>query len=177
MGTQYPEIRKALGLLLNVCDGAAQRDGCGFNKFDSFFAESLASQAFWTYGQADAAYRMLRKYEGQLEAMDYPYDFITKPERPSDEPAEPLLPLDDYLKEIQFGEPKEVETKFGTKIVRTASLPDMFFTYWREYKEEIKKRGYSVSKYNGQWQVSLWRAKPKEDYTPPNPVFIDPAQL
>jgi SWI/SNF-related matrix-associated actin-dependent regulator 1 of chromatin subfamily A len=61
-------IQKAVRYLANRCDGAISKDGCGFNKTDSAFGKSLAKQEKWTKLQAQAALKMLKKYQGQLQA-------------------------------------------------------------------------------------------------------------
>jgi len=53
-----------------VCNGAATWDGAGFSKFDAHFGHSVAQRAqsgrAWTVKQAEAALKLLRKYQGQL---------------------------------------------------------------------------------------------------------------
>jgi hypothetical protein len=72
--SKYPvvsaEIKAAalsgLRQLAGMCDGAVQKDGCGFNRNDSVFGHKLAGLAELSDGQAHFACRMLRKYHGQL---------------------------------------------------------------------------------------------------------------
>ncbi|CAB4123131.1 hypothetical protein UFOVP29_290 [uncultured Caudovirales phage] len=56
--------------LAGVCNGAATWDGAGFSKFDTHFGHSLAQRAqsgrAWTVKQAEAALKLLRKYQRQL---------------------------------------------------------------------------------------------------------------
>lgn len=61
-------IQQAVRYLASRCDGAISEDGCGFNKTDSAFGKSLAAQEKWTKRQAQAALKMLEKYQGQLQA-------------------------------------------------------------------------------------------------------------
>lgn len=61
-------IQQAVRYLASRCDGAMSEDGCGFNKTDSAFGKSLAKQERWTKRQAQAALKMLKKYQGQLQA-------------------------------------------------------------------------------------------------------------
>jgi len=61
-------IQQAIKYLASRCDGAISEDGCGFNKTDSPFGKSLAKQERWTKAQAQAALKMLKKYQGQLQA-------------------------------------------------------------------------------------------------------------
>ncbi len=60
------EIQRAVRYLAGRCDGARKLDYCGFNATDSYFGKSLAAQERWTQKQAEAALKMIRKYEGQL---------------------------------------------------------------------------------------------------------------
>jgi len=56
--------------LAGMCNGAATWDGAGFSKFDVSFGHSLAEHVQagrpWTAKQAQAALKMLRKYQRQL---------------------------------------------------------------------------------------------------------------
>jgi len=61
-------IQQAVRYLASQCDGAMSEDGCGSNKTDSAFGKSLAKQEKWTKRQAQAALKMLKKYQGQLQA-------------------------------------------------------------------------------------------------------------
>jgi len=40
-----PTIKDAIDYLASVCDGAAEDDGSGFNKFDARLGQSLASRS------------------------------------------------------------------------------------------------------------------------------------
>ena len=59
-------VRHAMNALLSVCDGATSEDGQGFNKFDSYVAQNMASKKRWTHNQEKAMHKMLRKYRNQL---------------------------------------------------------------------------------------------------------------
>lgn len=61
-------IQQAVRYLANQCDGAISEDNRGFNKMDTGFGKSLAKQEKWTKRQAQAALKMLEKYQGQLQA-------------------------------------------------------------------------------------------------------------
>ncbi len=60
-------IQRAVQYLAARCDGAAMRDGQGFNGVDAEFGHSLAQRETWTPKQAQAALKMLQTYKGQLE--------------------------------------------------------------------------------------------------------------
>lgn len=59
--------QRAIQYLAGQCDGAVKIDGVGFNKLDTAFGQSLASQENWTIKQTEAAIKMLKKYKGQLQ--------------------------------------------------------------------------------------------------------------
>ncbi len=61
-------IQQAVRYLASRCDGAVNKDGHGFNKMDVGFGKSLAERERWTKAQAQAALKMLKKYQGQLQA-------------------------------------------------------------------------------------------------------------
>ena len=62
------QIQQAVRYLASRCDGAVSEDGHGFNKIDAGFGKSLAERERWTKRQAQAALKMLKKYQGQLRA-------------------------------------------------------------------------------------------------------------
>ena len=61
-------IQQAVRYLESRCDGAISEDGHGFNKIDASFGKSLAERERWTKLQAQAALKMLKKYQRQLQA-------------------------------------------------------------------------------------------------------------
>lgn len=84
VGTDAPTIEQAITALAGMdTDGARIRNGVGFNGSDSAFGRSLAFQIgqgkTLSAKQRAAAYRMLRKYQGQL-TNDHGIDFNTIPE-------------------------------------------------------------------------------------------------
>lgn len=58
----------------------------------------------------------------------------------------------------QWGEPKEVQTKYGPRILRKATPDETFWTFWRQHQGELKAAGISVTKdlRSGQWGVCWW---------------------
>jgi Helicase conserved C-terminal domain len=66
---EVSRIHGDLYALASVCDGAKELDGAGFNGLDSNFGRALAALPRLSLRQADAARKMLRKYEKQLERM------------------------------------------------------------------------------------------------------------
>ncbi len=59
-------ILDALQRVANLCDGASSNDGNGFNKNDTDFGKSLASNVTLSARQAAAGCRMVWKYRRQL---------------------------------------------------------------------------------------------------------------
>ncbi len=62
-------IGEALRYLAGICDGAHDKDNCGFNRLDTDFGKDLAAKSLQrplTVPQQKAALRMLRKYVRQL---------------------------------------------------------------------------------------------------------------
>lgn len=57
--------------LLEVCDGAAAKDGQGYNGADSPVVRSICSQNFITPKQAELLKKILRKYAGQLKQLGF----------------------------------------------------------------------------------------------------------
>jgi SNF2 family DNA or RNA helicase len=78
----YREIYNSVVLLSKLCDYASTVDGQGFNKYDTDFGHSLAERPFerWTARQLKAAWKLIRKYKGQLK--NYGIDFDSIPEPP-----------------------------------------------------------------------------------------------
>jgi P4 family phage/plasmid primase-like protien len=70
----------AIKALAGVCDGAATKDGCGFNKFDREANEGLIDKV--TFGEElspkeeKRAYAFLKKYKKQLKSLGIDYDQI-----------------------------------------------------------------------------------------------------
>lgn len=77
----FPELREAGARLSEVCDGAREQDGQGFNGFDSPFAKDLLSKPSWSQRQASAFHKMLRKYRKQLDGFGISYDTLPAPEQ------------------------------------------------------------------------------------------------
>lgn len=73
------EIQKACQFLARRCDGAINKDSCGFNKYDAAFGRDLAMRENWTSKQAIAAQNLLRKYHSQLKNGGFDVDVIFKP--------------------------------------------------------------------------------------------------
>lgn len=74
----------AIRALAAVCDGAVADDTTGFNAFDAGFGHALAArdEKDWTPKMRVVAYKMLRKYRGQLQNYGICYDVIPEPTLP-----------------------------------------------------------------------------------------------
>jgi SWI/SNF-related matrix-associated actin-dependent regulator 1 of chromatin subfamily A len=57
---------------------------------------------------------------------------------------------------LELSKPRVVMTKRGERFVRSASPNEAFWDAWRANKEMLKAAGWSVSKYEGEWQVAHW---------------------
>jgi hypothetical protein len=82
---QIDSIHLALKRLTGVCDGAYQRDYSGFNANDADFGHQLAFRESLTIKQAQAGYKMLRKYHRQIP-QDIYVTIYGKPYTPVDKP-------------------------------------------------------------------------------------------
>lgn len=142
-------------------DRAKEINGMGFNKFDGQFGHALAAEEQLTDRQAEAAEKLVTKYKGQL-----PTELVavaTKKE-PQPEPPKPVAPKSSHPFEslAAWSEPKTVSTHQGKRVVRSAYPTGKFWDAWRKDKESLKKQGISVSKYQGDWQVSWWTESPEK---------------
>jgi SNF2 family DNA or RNA helicase len=70
MNEKIEIVRKSIKELAGVCDYASSVDGAGFNKTDTGFGHSLATQETWTDKQAKYACRLVIKYHKQLPHVD-----------------------------------------------------------------------------------------------------------
>lgn len=59
---------------------------------------------------------------------------------------------------LDWSEPKEIQTKYGPRLLRKAEPTEKFWETWREKKAEMKAVGISCSKNNltGAWEVAWW---------------------
>lgn len=94
-GDQTAPLERALRILAASCDGAAAKDGMGFNRMDTAFGHKLANTPFaeWTPLQHRAAWRMLAKYRQQLLSNGVDYDSIPKPPQLLTEEAQKRIML------------------------------------------------------------------------------------
>lgn len=60
------DIDVALRSLLGVCDGAREKDGCGFNGYDAQTARDMYARGLQTNGDYWRAYHMMKKYHRQI---------------------------------------------------------------------------------------------------------------
>lgn len=89
MKQEYKIIVEAAWSLLAVCDGAAARDGQGFNKLDTGFVRAISNQGFDpTVKQIRAFRKLLIKYQGQLSGMGYEVEDFPEVVLPQLSPAD-----------------------------------------------------------------------------------------
>lgn len=69
----------------------------------------------------------------------------------------------DIEKLARWSEPKEVQTKFGPRLMRKAAVTPEFSAAWKNGKDELKSLGASFSKnQNGSWELVWWQELPEE---------------
>ena len=69
----------------------------------------------------------------------------------------------DIEKLANWSAPKEVQTKFGAKLVRKAAVTPEFSAAWKTNKEGLKAAGASFSKDQfGNWELVWWQEIPDE---------------
>ncbi len=84
--TTSDALTEALATLQSQCDGAVDRDGVGFNRFDAPFARDMLARSAtaWTHKQTRAVWAMLAKYRFQLAQAGIVYADLPEPIRPDD---------------------------------------------------------------------------------------------
>lgn len=75
-------LHAAMAYLAERCDYAHELDGAGFNAYDAMLGHRLAERdpGLWTYRDASTAWKMLRKYRGQLEGGGHDLSGIPEPD-------------------------------------------------------------------------------------------------
>jgi len=69
----------------------------------------------------------------------------------------------DVEKLAEWSAPKEVQTKFGARILRKAAVTPEFSAAWKTNKDAIKALGASWGKdQNGDWELVWWMPLPKD---------------
>ena len=73
------------------------------------------------------------------------------------------MDANDIEKLANWSAPKEVQTKFGAKLVRKAAVTPEFSAAWKTNKEGLKAAGASFSKDQfGNWELFWWQEIPDE---------------
>ena len=68
------------------------------------------------------------------------------------------------MDDLNWTEPKPVNTRFGRKLLRKANPNEYFWDSWRENKKRLKEEGYSVTKNEkGEWEVLHWSDPENKD--------------
>jgi len=74
-----------------------------------------------------------------------------------------MITIEDVERMAEWSEPKELQTKFGPKIMRKAAVTPAFSAAWKTNKDEIKAIGAGFGKnLNGDWELSWWQDISKE---------------
>lgn len=87
-----------------------------------------------------------------------------------------------WVRNLDWSDPKQINTKHGPKLVMHAAPNQQFWTAWKDCRDCVKDAGFSVRKLdNGSWQVTCWtdpddeplpQAVPEPTHTVP--LFDDP---
>ena len=79
-------LKEAIDFLAARCDGATSKDHQGFNGGDAYMGHILAQKPYenWSPKMRYIAYKMLKKYRGQLAKGGFDLDQIPVQEKPSD---------------------------------------------------------------------------------------------
>jgi SNF2 family DNA or RNA helicase len=127
-------LKEAIDFIAARCDGASSRDHRGFNGGDAYMGHVLADKPYeqWSSKMKYIAYRMLRKYKGQLMAGGIDYDAIP----PVEDPKEAAIKKQIERDKKKF---KRVEIEGNNFIIS--------FTYDPTLVEAVKK--LPVRKYDG----------------------------
>lgn len=72
------------------------------------------------------------------------------------------------IPDLEWSDPRKVPTSRGPRIVRSAPSTPAFREVWMEHKEALKAAGYSLSQWQGEWQVSLWSELSEEEIAETN---------
>lgn len=164
----YEDLKHAIEILANQCDGAQSRDTIGFNGGDSPFGKWLACQTIWREKWAIKAYQMLQKYRNtQLKGLD-----LVDPSGYGDEGAIPLTM--EELEYLEWSEPKYIR-KVGKEVRNCfTALDESFWALWKQSKNEMKALGYSVTRNEyGTWTLAQWTS-PREESLPPPTTTLQP---
>lgn len=57
----------------------------------------------------------------------------------------------------RWSAPREVQTKNGPRILRTAPADDKFWSAWRAAKDALKAAGISCGQKDGRWEATWWQ--------------------
>jgi SWI/SNF-related matrix-associated actin-dependent regulator 1 of chromatin subfamily A len=72
--------------------------------------------------------------------------------------SEDDMNADYILKLASWSEPKEVQTKYGPKMLSKAAVTEEFSDAWKAHKDEIKAIGAGFSKnFEGKWELNWWQ--------------------
>lgn len=180
-------------LTLANSDGCSERNDVGWNRLDSQIGQSLCSQiGQWTTGQVALAWKICHRYRNtQLTDLQIPE--YTEQKRDELVAAQIQQQYSTAVQEcgesngygLAWSQPREVNTRNGRRIVSSARLENNhpFWAIWRKDKEQLKAKGYGLSKQDNEWNVALWKtpgdavAAPVATPEPGAPSQINPEGL
>ena len=149
-------IHAAVSSIAARCDGANTEDGIGFNGSDTKFGRRAAMlpPEDWTDGITWAAYKMLVKYQGQLESYGHPYENLPTP----------IEVADDGRDEARQ-KAREAEALLSRVITWNNDHYEVRFTYDAQLVSVVRK--FSGAKWNSEdkfWSFDEAAAKQLEDF-------------
>lgn len=112
-------ILEAAAALAQVCDGAHEQDGMGYNGCDSPVAKSILRSKNPTVRQIRALWNILRKYRKQLEARGILYELLVPPPLPAVVPGAPAAP---FVPQAVIVKLQWADTQYGRRIVLGTSV-------------------------------------------------------
>jgi superfamily II DNA or RNA helicase len=167
----YEQLKAAIKALADVCDGANEKDGYGFNGTDANFGHFLAGTDTWKHEWAVKARKMIHKYHNQLGRYGIDESVIpaVKDDTPRDKPRFTLTLAD--LECLELSEPVLIRKLNKWVSNYDHPLPDGFWDLWKAQKDVLKAAGWSVSQYQGYWQLAKWYSENPNAPAAPEPVI------
>jgi len=154
--TPTPElIIQAATSLAQVCDGAHELDGMGYNGCDSPVAKSILKSANPTVRQIRALWNILRKYRKQLSGHGFEYDLLVPPPLPEVAPVVPGAPRPAFVPQATTVKLLWADTQYGRRIVIATSAysADVVSKVKRAEKRWFDKEGKNSAGIKNAWLI------------------------
>ena len=149
-------VLDALRALANVCDGARNQDGIGFNGSDTAFGKSLARQNALSARQESAARKMLIKYRSQLEKHGIDVHSLQSSAYHSFTPDQPVQPTPSNG-HVSLVSPVKAPILSNNRRARLDGKKIVFsFPYDGEIKDSLKENFPRMAIFDGQsktWSI------------------------